>query len=605
MPPGQRPQRAPVQRELAVPLEARGWCATAGSAVMVPPGCGPRRAPRGRAVRSAGRRAGLPFPGPLSGTGVAGCATGWRIVPHGQRAASTRISSHMARIDVRIPHLWWRQTPRSAYIAHVDCELAPPAARSGSRRATRRPGASAARGAGPGGRRDRRRRASPGCGPRSALLETEPIPARRGPRGGPGRLGRERTQRRVLRGVADPRPRTTGSSTSRTRSMSSRREGARNLRELVAFVRDEGIDCELEETGTLDVATEPWQVDGLREYVDARRATRARRSTFLDREAIQAEVHSPRFLAGVRAGPERCVMVDPAKLAWGSRRRSTRRGARDPRGVTGPPARASGRAASTSASTAAASSRRTTCSSRPPRTAAGCGGSRRLFVPVYDYVLVTEPLTAGQRASIGWARPRGHVRRGQPVPLLPADGRRPDPVGRLRRDLPPGQPRSSPALRRAAGDVRRARRATSSRRSPSSTGSGSRTAGAARSTRRRGSRVTFGRRARRARPLRARLHGAGRRGEPLGGRRSCATASCGRTRTCSGCGSCARVRSRSRRSPLRTPGGRAHAPVGDRRGRERGPPRAVPAGDGRARDRLRLVVADGAVRRDAACVHAP
>ena len=35
--------------------------------------------------------------------------------------------------------------------------------------------------------------------------------------------------------------------------------------------------------------------------------------------------------------------------------------------------------------------------------------------------------------------------------------------------------------------------------------------------------------------------------------------------------------------------GRGHAPVGDRRGLERGPAGAVPPGDGRARDRLRLV----------------
>ena len=93
-------------------------------------------------------------------------------------------------------------------------------------------------------------------------------------------------------------------------------EGARNLRELVAFVRNEGIDAELEETGTLDVATEPWQVDGLQEYVDLA-ARYGETLRFLDREAIQAEVHSPRFLAGVRVGPERCVMVNPAKLAWG------------------------------------------------------------------------------------------------------------------------------------------------------------------------------------------------------------------------------------------------------------------------------------------------
>src|SRR4051794_12235135 len=46
------------------------------------------------------------------------------------------------------------------------------------------------------------------------------------------------------------------------------REGVRNLAELVAFVREEAIECELEETGTLDVATEPWQVDGLRAFLE-------------------------------------------------------------------------------------------------------------------------------------------------------------------------------------------------------------------------------------------------------------------------------------------------------------------------------------------------
>ena len=52
---------------------------------------------------------------------------------------------------------------------------------------------------------------------------------------------------------------------------------------------------------------------------------------------------------------------------------------------------------------------------------------------MYDYVLVSEPLTPDQRASIGWARRQGLSDSEQPVPLLPADRRRPDPVGRLRR----------------------------------------------------------------------------------------------------------------------------------------------------------------------------
>ena len=61
---------------------------------------------------------------------------------------------------------------------------------------------------------------------------------------------------------------------------------------------------------------------------------------------------------------------------------------------------------------------------------------RKYVVPVYDYVLMTEPLSAGERASIGWARRQGLGDVGKPVPLLPADRRQPDPVRRLRRRLP-------------------------------------------------------------------------------------------------------------------------------------------------------------------------
>ena len=68
---------------------------------------------------------------------------------------------------------------------------------------------------------------------------------------------------------------------------------------------------------------------------------------------------------------------------------------------------------------------------------------RRYVVPVYDYVLVTEPLERRAARRDRLAAPPGHRRRRQPVPLLPADRRRPDPVGRLRRRLPlrrPGRP---------------------------------------------------------------------------------------------------------------------------------------------------------------------
>ncbi len=46
------------------------------------------------------------------------------------------------------------------------------------------------------------------------------------------------------------------------------REGLANLQGLIAFTREHGIDCDLEETGTLTVADRPHQVDELRAWVD-------------------------------------------------------------------------------------------------------------------------------------------------------------------------------------------------------------------------------------------------------------------------------------------------------------------------------------------------
>ena len=78
-----------------------------------------------------------------------------------------------------------------------------------------------------------------------------------------------------------------------------------------------------------------------------------------------------------------------------------------------------------------------------------------MTVPVYDYVLMTEPLTADQLASIGWAGRQGlgdlanqfHYSR------LTADDR--DPVGRVRRHLPRGRP-AAPAPRGPAREPRAA-----------------------------------------------------------------------------------------------------------------------------------------------------
>ncbi|HET9457253.1 MAG TPA: FAD-binding oxidoreductase [Candidatus Limnocylindrales bacterium] len=182
------------------------------------------------------------------------------------------------------------------------------------------------------------------------------------------------------------------------------REGIRNLAELVAFARAEGIDCDLEEAGGLDVADQPHQVEEFRAWVDEA-AGWGEHLEFLDREAIQAEVHSPRVLAGLYRPPGRDVLLDPAKLVRGLAAAAERRSVaiHEHSRVAAVERRAGGVVVHTAGGTVRAGH-------AVVATSAYSGWFGRLsahFVPVYDYALVSARLTAEQRTSIGWRRRQG------------------------------------------------------------------------------------------------------------------------------------------------------------------------------------------------------
>jgi glycine/D-amino acid oxidase-like deaminating enzyme len=183
------------------------------------------------------------------------------------------------------------------------------------------------------------------------------------------------------------------------------REGMANLAGLVAFTRAHAIDCDLEETGGLDVADQPHQVDEFRTWVDEAAAW-GEELVFLDRDAIQAEVHSPIWQAGLYRPPGRDVILDPAKLARGLARVATERGVaiHEQTRVTGVERRAGG------VRIAAAAGPQVMADHVVVATSAYSGWLRRLesqFVPVYDYALVSDPLTPEQRDAIGWRRRQG------------------------------------------------------------------------------------------------------------------------------------------------------------------------------------------------------
>jgi len=183
------------------------------------------------------------------------------------------------------------------------------------------------------------------------------------------------------------------------------REGIENLQALIAFTREHGIDCDLEETGTIAFADQAYQVDEFRAWVDEA-AEYGEDLIFLDREAAQAEVHSPLWQAGLYRPPGRDIMVDPVKLCRGLARVARERGVRihERTRVTGLQRRAGGVLVSTAGGATMIAAQVVVA------TSAYSGWLRRLssvFVPVYDYALVSAPLTPDQRASIGWSGRQG------------------------------------------------------------------------------------------------------------------------------------------------------------------------------------------------------
>lgn len=173
------------------------------------------------------------------------------------------------------------------------------------------------------------------------------------------------------------------------------RLGMQNLDEIEQTVEKYGIDCEFERTGEVDVATEPYQ---LADHV-AEPGSRV-----LDRDAIRAELNSPTFLGGV--WDERGVaMLNPAKLAWGLAELAERLGVRI---VEQTPVRELVKHDHD------IELRTDHGSVHAARVALGTNVFPALLrrlrfhtVPVYDHVLMTDPLTDEQLASIGWQHRQG------------------------------------------------------------------------------------------------------------------------------------------------------------------------------------------------------
>ncbi len=181
------------------------------------------------------------------------------------------------------------------------------------------------------------------------------------------------------------------------------RLGRENLNGIEDTIARYGIACDWERTGELRAALAPWQMREM-EQEAARRNALGDHVEVLSAEEIRARVNSPTYLGGIY-DPDGTALVDPARLVWGLERACLDLGVEihensrvewiedvdDAMRVHTP----------YGAVTA-------------PRVALATNvfpslvrSVRKYIVPVWDYQLVTEPLSAEQMARIGWGGREG------------------------------------------------------------------------------------------------------------------------------------------------------------------------------------------------------
>jgi glycine/D-amino acid oxidase-like deaminating enzyme len=182
------------------------------------------------------------------------------------------------------------------------------------------------------------------------------------------------------------------------------RLGERNVAELVAFLAARGIDCDYAPTGRLLVALTPAQLADCRRIVETAEQLGVETHRLLDKDAVRAEVHSPLYLGGVAVSGG--GILDPVKLVDGLRAEAERLGVavHERSHVLSIESTAGG--VRLRAGRGRVEARRAVLATSAYTHRLVPQVSRRM-IPLYDYILVSEPLTAEQREQIGWAQRQG------------------------------------------------------------------------------------------------------------------------------------------------------------------------------------------------------
>jgi glycine/D-amino acid oxidase-like deaminating enzyme len=180
--------------------------------------------------------------------------------------------------------------------------------------------------------------------------------------------------------------------------------GEQNVAELVGFIRDRAIECDYEPSGRFMASFTEAHLEEAQRNVDIATSLGIDTHRLLSKEEMQAEVHSPRYLGGleVKGGG----IMDPARFTDGLRREAEKLGVRvyertkvDRIVEDGAGVRLDANGTTLKARRAVLGTSAYTHHLLPEVL--------HRFIPLYDYIMVSEPLTAAQWEAIGWKGRQG------------------------------------------------------------------------------------------------------------------------------------------------------------------------------------------------------
>jgi len=181
------------------------------------------------------------------------------------------------------------------------------------------------------------------------------------------------------------------------------RLGRENLKAIEATIKKYGIDCQFELTGEISVANEEWQMEDLIEIANLRNSF-GDSVQILSKEEMQARVHSPISVGGLW-DPDGTALIDPARLVWGLEQACIKSGVVIYENTSALWLERASKGIIVHTPYGTVYAQKVALATNIYRSL--IRRAKKYVVPVYDFQLVTEPLTPEQMASIGWKNREG------------------------------------------------------------------------------------------------------------------------------------------------------------------------------------------------------